>query len=274
MKSFISEPTVTRPTILSEKYSLLLVAAVMGLASPAMAAYFLAGSFNGWNPVSHPLMQISSSVWMMTVSGQPGQMYEFKVTDGTWGWTYPEQNSWCQADAEGKFTVIFRTNTFWDGWWPQQYRLELSTAPGSWTVAGTFNGWNNADPATRMIPLGLGVYKLSLTLPPGFHTLKTVVTGDWSSQFGKQGRSTHVESFIVEVTPGYETVDIFLNEIAGTMLVTAGKPQCGDANHPYPSGDLNGDCRVNLADLAIIASNWMVCTGPECAESSDIQVGL
>ncbi len=35
---------------------------------------------------------------------------------------------------------------------------------------------------------------------------------------------------------------------------------CGDDLHPYPVGDLTKDCRVNLADLVIIASNWLACT--------------
>ena len=39
---------------------------------------------------------------------------------------------------------------------------------------------------------------------------------------------------------------------------------CGDAEHPYPVGDLNHDCRVNIVDLAILASHWLECTAPEC----------
>ena len=42
------------------------------------------------------------------------------------------------------------------------------------------------------------------------------------------------------------------------------EPRCGDPNHPYPVGDLNQDCRVNLLDLAILASHWLECTAPEC----------
>ena len=32
---------------------------------------------------------------------------------------------------------------------------------------------------------------------------------------------------------------------------------CGDYRHPYPLGDLNGDCRVNLRDFVIIATEWV-----------------
>jgi hypothetical protein len=35
---------------------------------------------------------------------------------------------------------------------------------------------------------------------------------------------------------------------------------CGDYKHPFPAGDVNGDCRVDMADLAVLAENWLVCT--------------
>ena len=39
---------------------------------------------------------------------------------------------------------------------------------------------------------------------------------------------------------------------------------CGDPEHAYPVGDLNHDCRVNILDVAILASHWLECTAPEC----------
>jgi beta-lactamase regulating signal transducer with metallopeptidase domain len=41
-------------------------------------------------------------------------------------------------------------------------------------------------------------------------------------------------------------------------------PVCGDADHPYPPVDLNKDCRVDLADLAVLLAHWLECTAPEC----------
>ena len=41
-------------------------------------------------------------------------------------------------------------------------------------------------------------------------------------------------------------------------------PYCGDVNHPYPAGDLNHDCKVNLLDLATLAFYWLECTAPDC----------
>jgi hypothetical protein len=35
---------------------------------------------------------------------------------------------------------------------------------------------------------------------------------------------------------------------------------CGDYRHPFPPGDVNKDCRVDLADFAILAEHWLICT--------------
>jgi hypothetical protein len=32
---------------------------------------------------------------------------------------------------------------------------------------------------------------------------------------------------------------------------------CGDENHPYPPGDINLDCIVNLEDFALMMNDWM-----------------
>jgi hypothetical protein len=40
---------------------------------------------------------------------------------------------------------------------------------------------------------------------------------------------------------------------------------CGDWKHPFPPGDVTMDCRVDLADIAVISENWLVCTW-ECEE--------
>jgi hypothetical protein len=51
--------------------------------------------------------------------------------------------------------------------------------------------------------------------------------------------------------------------IVGETIIGYALPQCGDPNHPYPTGDLNEDCRVDLFDLAILALQWLQCTAPE-----------
>jgi len=51
--------------------------------------------------------------------------------------------------------------------------------------------------------------------------------------------------------------------IVGETIIGYAVPQCGDPNHPYPLGDLNQDCRVDLLDLAVLALHWLECTAPE-----------
>ncbi len=45
--------------------------------------------------------------------------------------------------------------------------------------------------------------------------------------------------------------------------VVSPEPRCGDLDHPYPAGDTNKDCYVNMEDLANIAETWLDCTSPE-----------
>ncbi len=56
---------------------------------------------------------------------------------------------------------------------------------------------------------------------------------------------------------GYGYYDVFQAPIS---IV----PICGDSEHPYPIGDLNKDCRVDIEDLVLLIEHWMECTGPEC----------
>ena len=35
---------------------------------------------------------------------------------------------------------------------------------------------------------------------------------------------------------------------------------CGDYKHPYPVGDLNLDCRVDMNDFVAFTSHWLDCT--------------
>ena len=41
-------------------------------------------------------------------------------------------------------------------------------------------------------------------------------------------------------------------------------PRCGDENHPHPQGDLDLNCRVDLADLGLLADDWLNCSWGTC----------
>jgi len=43
-------------------------------------------------------------------------------------------------------------------------------------------------------------------------------------------------------------------------------PQCGDAEHPYPTADFDKDCYVGILDFAMLVQTWLICTDvdPPC----------
>lgn len=49
-------------------------------------------------------------------------------------------------------------------------------------------------------------------------------------------------------------------ESQGEIDAVSDAAACGDPTHPYPAGDINKDCRVDMTDFAILAGNWLVCT--------------
>jgi len=53
-----------------------------------------------------------------------------------------------------------------------------------------------------------------------------------------------------------------LEGVVEETIIGYAVPQCGDPNHPYPPGDLNRDCCVDLQDFAIIALHWLEHTAP------------
>ena len=77
---------------------------------------------------------------------------------------------------------------------------------------------------------------------------------------------------IVSGTGMYERV-VGRLEATGTMDFAAEPPTaqfdlaggisfCGDGNHPYPMGDLNEDCRVNMLDFTMMCEHWLEDNGP------------
>lgn len=49
-------------------------------------------------------------------------------------------------------------------------------------------------------------------------------------------------------------------ESQGEVDAVSDAAACGAPTHPYPAGDINKDCRVDMADFAFLAGNWLVCT--------------
>jgi hypothetical protein len=75
-----------------------------------------------------------------------------------------------------------------------------------------------------------------------------------------------IQSAIADITSNVEDTsrcETWRIQIAEEILTSA-TPACGDILHRYPVGDLNEDCRVNLADFSKFLEHWMACTHSLC----------
>jgi len=64
--------------------------------------------------------------------------------------------------------------------------------------------------------------------------------------------------------PNSADTTVFMDSDKTITAVFVDGRQCGDECHPYPSGDVNKDCKVDFLDIAMVASSWLECTRPEC----------
>ncbi len=71
-----------------------------------------------------------------------------------------------------------------------------------------------------------------------------------------------VINFSQPLLAGKICVQVFYDQGGYRFSVVSPEPRCGDLDHPYPPGDANKDCYVNMADLAMMAENWTECTSP------------
>ncbi len=207
-----------------KKVCVLLLVCVMSVAASAgtIAAPFVAGSFQGWDPGANAMTETApgSDIWTATFTVGAGERHEFKITDGTWGLAVPGANSWCYADGSGNIVITYDGNTYADGWSTSVDRIGLNVDPASWTIAGSFGGeglpdWDNAGVGMQMAAQGGGIYKLTQTLSDGTYYWKGVVTGSWDA-IGPDSRSINSGNAELVVT-GTQVVDFYVDALNGTL---------------------------------------------------------
>jgi hypothetical protein len=197
------------------KKLLIITAISTVLTFPALADYYVAGSMDGWaGPNSYLMTDLGGGIYQRIFTGLTPGRYEFKVTDGTWGWNYPGANSWLYTDGSGNVTITYDVNTYADGWSATSQRIGLNVDPGSWTAAGDFQGWNNA--AGNMVPLGGGIYECTVSTV-GTWNWKPVVTGSWDS-ISWDNRSVGTANWVVTVNPG-EEAHLYVDALKGVAKV-------------------------------------------------------
>jgi len=120
----------------------------------------------------------------------------------------------------------------WNKWWSSPTNPTLPINPslsfsdfGSMTVAGMAQMYGYSAGGT-----GFDISRLAMPIDPqtGLKWFQYVRVDD-------------------KLNDGYTA------EVDAVSAVTS----CGDLNHPFPPGDLNGDCRVDMNDVALLSSYWI-----------------
>ena len=210
---------------------------VLGAAN-VNAAYYVVGSFQGWDPENAVLMTDNGDgTHSYTVSGVSAlERHTFKILDaqGPWGTpnAVPNSDSWLYADLNGQCTITFTPGPVDDGWLPAENRIGLSVDPGSWTVVSDYYGWSNTTPLMEHVVDG--IYKYTATLPNGTHQLKATYTGTWDA-IGEDNRSVNAANIYYTVTAESETVDLYVDACAGVLGLNMGIENPAKPHVPDPA---------------------------------------
>lgn len=201
------------------------ITAAVAIAAPAMAGFSISGAWEGWTGTGVAMTETfsGSGIWTVNLTMGVGRQ-EFKVTDGSWGWSVPGANSWTYTDGSGNVTLTYDTNTPGDGWSPASGRIGSSIDPGTWTAVGDWQSqvaggnWDNANAGTAMTSLGGGIYSFSATLAPGTYAYKAVDTGSWDA-IGNDARSVNADNMSFTTTAGDPNAVFSVNALTGAIKV-------------------------------------------------------
>lgn len=204
------------------KLRMAMLMATVSVAGVVTAQPFhVGGSFNGWDP-NGPMMTETfggSGIYEVSLSGMAASSrQEFKVTDGTWGWTFPGSgNSWFTTDGSGTIRLTYDLNTYADGWVNTTQRIGVSNWVSTWTAVGDFQGWNNANATTAMTAMGGGIFKYTAAgLANGTYQYKAVNTGTWDA-IGGDARGVNADTISFTIDGANPTMELFVNAANGTI---------------------------------------------------------
>lgn len=148
--------------------------------------------------------------------------YEFKVTNGTWDLTYPSSNSWfitTETDQVVKLTFDTNDHSADAGleMFPSVNIIHAWDSSSDFTAVGSFQGWDNANPATAMTSLGRGLFALDAPIEiAGNYEYKVVVTGEWDG-IGLDNRSVNSSNIPFIVHTDGDVVPFLLDYRTGRV---------------------------------------------------------
>ncbi|MBN2841845.1 MAG: hypothetical protein JXM68_02080 [Sedimentisphaerales bacterium] len=116
-----------------------------------------------------------------------------------------------------------------------------------------------------------GTYNFSLSgeVNKGYKYIKIYWLDEYNILREKRSMSVWSDGrsdFTVDLPAGEIFVKLYQDLGLYTFSVVSPDPRCGDLEHPYPMGDVNHDCYVDMVDIAMLAANWLSCSDPACDE--------
>ncbi|GAB4580318.1 MAG: hypothetical protein Fur0022_30580 [Anaerolineales bacterium] len=193
----------------------------------------LVGDFQGWNNTGNPMYDDGTNGDLIGGDGMFSLDYtiatagrkEWKIVEcGNWSNAYPAQNAWVNtttANQTVKFT--FDTNDHSsDAGWPLVPTTHIVNAfddlPASFNAVGSFQGWNNGDPAYTLTDMGNGIHVFTTTMMAGSYIGKITTTGSWDA-FGNDGRSKDAANVNITVANDGDLVTFLLDTGSGRLAI-------------------------------------------------------
>ena len=174
---------------------------------------------------------------------QPGHGEQYPPLDAFWVHELTKdyevtEATWNEASTGDAWTDS--TGTYWD----LAGCGDRGAVVGDYRVPGTDTNWTlktiTVDQALLQSWLGDDTVSLHFGIKPDYY----------SSFFASMG------TYLAGTGAGSPDGPVLTFE-----AVTA--PACGDYDHPKPLSDLNGDCKVDFKDFALLAGTWTDDTTPE-----------
>ncbi len=181
-----------------------------------------------------------------STSGTGREAYWNYVGLATFGINVTESNGGTSVDEEGPTEDM--------------YTVSLSDQPSD-TVTVTVDPNGAGDGSGMDIDLGSGagvpiILEWQVANWTDVKTVTVQAVDDALTEGPHQATITHSAS---SSDPLYNNISV----ASVVVSVSDNESWCGDASTIYLPGDINQDCYVNLADIAMFALDWLKCTNSE-----------
>ena len=172
--------------------------------TPGVAAWCVAGGFQGWDNASHPINDAGMDGDLIAGDGVYSADFvipnagreQFKVVEcGDWSNAFPGNNAWLITSEPNQVVKItFDTNDHRDDAGPAFHPAQnivhaWDDFPTSFAAVGDWQGWNPENPATQMVPLGNNLFVLQTLIESAGSYAGKVTNDGWNNQIGADGRS-------------------------------------------------------------------------------------